>query len=68
MDSIVVTLHITQCSDQQCLPLVAQSVDKYEYEQGMPLNTVHTNETNLKESMMEACMVYEVAERTELRS
>ena len=36
MDSIVVALHITQCSDEQCLPLVAQSVDKYQYEQGMP--------------------------------
>ena len=72
MDSIVVASHITQCSDQQVYCLlwleVWISINIYEYEQGMPQDSVHTNETNLKESMMEACMVYEVAERTELRS
>ena len=68
MDSIVVALHIAQCSDQQCLPLVARSVDKYQYEQGMPKDSVHTNETNPNKSMIKACMVYEVAEWSELRS
>ena len=44
------------------------SINIYEYEQGIPKDSVHTNETNLKESMMKACMVYEVAEWSELRS
>ena len=44
------------------------SINIYEYEQGMPKDSVHTNATNPNKPMMEACMVYEVAERSELRS
>ena len=40
MDRIVVALHITQCSDQQYLPLMAQSVDKYQYMNGMPQDSI----------------------------
>ena len=32
----------------------------------MPQDSVHTNETNPNKSMMEACMVYEVTEWSEL--
>ena len=43
-------------------------MDKYQYEQGMPQDSIHTNTINPNKSMMEACMVYEVAEWSELRS